>query len=1075
MFSLNRIAKRFISLALAASGPLAFGAMPASATIASPATVFTYDSEATGQAGWSNVLGYSSANDNSAWGNFVNDQPAGGSGVGAVAVKAHMGNGAVSNTAVGSIASTDSLIGAGTMTASISFWAPAAGKVVSMALTDSNYGNAIAVNASATTVVGWQKLYFDFTTPTTGTYSSAIAYSKANIDYDTASQVTSADFYFDNAAFNGGTNYPLVPSTNFNYESNTAGMNGWANMLGYTSANDNSAWGNYVDSATGLPAGGSAGTIGVKAHMGNATSNIAVGSIADGSSLISDADKTVTMNFWSPAAGKTVALVVTDNNYGNAVVKTATAASQGWQVLTFDFATPTSGSFSSSISYNRANMVYDFGHTGASTDFYFDDVAFNGATSAALVPVNNGPSITSYRIALDSADRKLDPAGTTEFLACSWWCDNVTHPYVRYMTKGQTFVLDYTVTDQSSNPVANASVDLAVTVPDNNVTWTAGGTAYTTQTLNGTTDSSGHVSFTVINTNTNSENRRADLTQWTDPAGNTNYKWEFKPSIHGAAQGVTQDVDWIWGHVVSDQLPQNVPATAQIRLKNVSKQNAFLTPAAWGWAPGHCCNQSANDTIYLKYLTYGESYTLSYNVTGANNAPMANTTVTVTIAGAATWTVGGVVKNAGSTLTGTTDSSGDVSFTLVNTTSSASAESARRNLGEWSDNTSGLGDVVGDFKASVGAITETRDTMWLHITQPPVTSGNYGAPNIDKDNKGKYVHIRLDKSLLNNSFDASWWDGIWQYRDADTRAYVKYIPVRSTFALTYVVTDENQMPMANQDVSLIVNANYSCSKATFSYGSIVVPRDNCAGGGETVLPAKKTDGNGRVTFVLTNTNAKGEATPSNLNAPPSVGAGNEIGTNIKPHVADKEAVDMLLAHFVEPAANAPTISGSASDKVGAYAKKALTYTVKDSKGAPLAGATVQFVTNGVGTVSPFGVTDKSGQVTAWASNAAGVAGVQTVSAVVDVNNGLPVSSVTQLTWSAPVAAVTTFGDRKSVLVTVTDAKGKSVKITISGLGTFTRRMASANEQFQFPTSVGAKTVTTVLDGKTKKTVVKVTK
>ncbi|MDE2592310.1 MAG: hypothetical protein KGL41_05595, partial [Actinomycetales bacterium] len=440
MFSLARTAKKVVALTLAASSALALGALPANAVIASPPTVFTYDAEAIGQNGWSNILGYSSANDNSAWGNYVNDQPAGGSGIGSVAVKAHMGNGVVSNTAVGAIAATDSLISAGNMTASISFWAPQAGKVVSLAVTDDSYGNAIAVNASAVTVVGWQKLYFDFSTPTTGTYNSAIAYNRANLDYDTASQVTSSDFYFDNASFNGGTVYPLVPATNFDYEANTVGQNGWANMLGYTSANDGSAWGNYVSDQ---PAGGSAGVKAVKAHMGNATSNIAVGSIADGSSLISNADKTVTMNFWSPAANKVVALVVTDNWYGNAVVKTATAATQGWQVLTFDFATPTSGSFNSGIAYNRANMVYDYGTTGVSADFYFDDVAFNGTTSAALVGVVSSP--TSYRIALDAADRKLDPAGTAEFLACAWWCDAVTHPYVRYMTKGATFALDYTV------------------------------------------------------------------------------------------------------------------------------------------------------------------------------------------------------------------------------------------------------------------------------------------------------------------------------------------------------------------------------------------------------------------------------------------------------------------------------------------------------------------------------------------------------------------------------------------------------------------------------------------------------
>ncbi|MCF8536211.1 MAG: hypothetical protein K9G66_04965, partial [Rhodoluna sp.] len=192
------------------------------------------------------------------------------------------------------------------------------------------------------------------------------------------------------------------------------------------------------------------------------------------------------------------------------------------------------------------------------------------------------------------------------------------------------------------------------------------------------------------------------------------------------------------------------------------------------------------------------------------------------------------------------------------------------------------------------ALNGATSPMWgsnlMNIPQSPSS----------EENKGKYVHVRLQKTFIGSSFDASYWDGIREYRDADTKAYVKYLSARSTFSLTYKVTDANGAPMANTPVELIVNANYSCSKATFTYGAAVIGRDDCGGKGETRLPKKNTDGNGDVTFVLTNTNVKGEAMPSSLSSPPTVGVANEIASNIQPYVADKQGFDMLLVHFVEP-------------------------------------------------------------------------------------------------------------------------------------------------------------------------------
>ncbi len=380
------------------------------------------------------------------------------------------------------------------------------------------------------------------------------------------------------------------------------------------------------------------------------------------------------------------------------------------------------------------------------------------------------------------------------------------------------------------------------------------------------------------------------------------------------------------------------------------------------------------------------------------------------------------------------------------------------------------------FTVGAGQVFYIDDVALNGATTPSWGNNLPNVPfsTIGDENKGKYVHVRLQKAFIGSSFDASYWDGIREYRDADTRAYVKYLAARSTFTLTYKVTDANGAPMPNTPVELIVNANYSCSKATFVYGSTEIGRDDCGGKGETRLPKKNTDGNGEVTFVLTNTNVKGEAMPSSLSSPPTVGVANEIGSNIQPYVADKQGFDMLLVHFVEPTGGA-SLSGAASAAMTVNTKTPVTFKLKDASGKAIAGVDVKFTSNGAGSVGRTATTDSDGNVSTWVNNIADATGVQTVSATYSGSGGFPATASTVIQWTStkPVATVT--GGKGSVTVSIANGSGKTARISVAGSATVSRKLSSNSAVVKVKASAGAKVVTVTIDGVATKVVVQVAK
>jgi hypothetical protein len=365
---------------------------------------------------------------------------------------------------------------------------------------------------------------------------------------------------------------------------------------------------------------------------------------------------------------------------------------------------------------------------------------------------------------------------------------------------------------------------------------------------------------------------------------------------------------------------------------------------------------------------------------------------------------------------------------------------------------------------NLGLIDPANQTFYFDdlAFTPNAVSAAAPAPRTG-ENKGNYPHIRLDKAFMDTFLDATWWDGVWQYRDEDTRAYLKYIPVRSTFKLTYTVTDANNEPMADALVTLIVNANYSCAKTYFMYENTLIGPDDCAGNGETQLPAKRTDSDGKVTFVLTNTNAEGEKMPASLNGAPN---GKELGTNIKPHLvgAKQEGIDMLFAHFVEQT-DAAKVVAKATDTAKTGEPYSANFEFLDEAGKPMANQLAEVFINGPESKQSWVLTDEKGRVAIPVPNANNVEGTTAVAVSVKRTGRLPLTGNTMVTWVPGALKVSMAPSSNSVEVKVVNASNKSVKIVINGKS-YERTPTTGLVTYKFPATVGKKVIRVTIGKKT---------
>ena len=102
-------------------------------------------------------------------------------------------------------------------------------------------------------------------------------------------------------------------------------------------------------------------------------------------------------------------------------------------------------------------------------------------------------------------------------------------------------------------------------------------------------------------------------------------------------------------------------------------------------------------------------------------------------------------------------------------------------------------------------------------------------------------------------------DGLAQYYAAGGRSYFKYVGAGSTITITYLVTSDGTAPAADKNVSFMVNAPYSGSKALWEINGKNAGASQDSATGYGLLVAGKTDSAGKVSFTIKNLDAQSTA------------------------------------------------------------------------------------------------------------------------------------------------------------------------------------------------------------------------
>jgi hypothetical protein len=126
-----------------------------------------------------------------------------------------------------------------------------------------------------------------------------------------------------------------------------------------------------------------------KAKAGCADSGITLVKVANGASLITSANKIITVKVKAADANVPVAAILSDVYGGNVLqVNASTGTAGSLNTVTFNFATPTSGNFVSNLSYAKLSLVFDPENAVAGTGTNWGTCG-NGAATSKLYMVDD--------------------------------------------------------------------------------------------------------------------------------------------------------------------------------------------------------------------------------------------------------------------------------------------------------------------------------------------------------------------------------------------------------------------------------------------------------------------------------------------------------------------------------------------------------------------------------------------------------------------------------------------------------------------------------------------------------------
>ncbi len=726
-------------------------------------------------------------------------------------------------------------------------------------------------------------------------------------------------WYVDNISYPGArdaaeSNVVVVPRTApsllVNFESNDSSGYALTNFGGNSSA-----------VVTDAPAGGSVGSVSAlkvtTANPGWSGTTFLKKGIKE--SLISTGKMAVTANIYSPVAGAVIMMKIECLEHPSQVVEIRNTSVLGWKTYTFDF---TVGGNVSALDYPVASIFFDFDGAKTANPWYIDDIAFNGATPAALTaPV---APVTPVLVNFESTDSTgyafVDFGGNSSSKATDAPANGSvgSTSALKITTAGESWAGTTFLSGTNSLLATGKSVVTA------NIYSPAAGKTIKLKLENAVSKVNKEVdvtsvegwktySFDFAGFDTNVVYNMASI--FVDFGGsktaNPWYADDFAfLGATGAALGTGGGVT-----------PTPFTGNANVRLVGMDDTNSFNRPADAAFFSVANPWYRVGINVRTKQVQVGSTQTLTYLVTNAaDNTPLANQTVTFTMGkqysgSNAKVNVGDVasVGEQNKTVTGTTGSDGRVTFTMVNTDVAANAaNNPGTNLGA---------DFTGTklfTQATAWVTSQTQDSIDLvdfifykpaAVVEPPVPfTGNANVRLVGMD----------DTNSFNRPADAAFFSVANPWYRVGINVRTKQVPVASTQELTYLVTNAaDNTPLANTTVTFTMGKQYSGSNAKVNVGNVA------SVGEQNKTVTGVTNSEGRVTFSMANTDVAADAAD---NPGTNLGAnftGKKLFTQATAWVTSQtqDSIDLVDFIFFRPA-DAPVIKTVVSRVVGADASNA---------------------------------------------------------------------------------------------------------------------------------------------------------
>ena len=700
-----------------------------------------------------------------------------------------------------------------------------------------------ALGKTVTVPQGWSTVTVDFTD--VATWSSSEEYTALAIfpDFNVAAGAVAQAYYVDNIAINGATTPEIrfTPVTLVNFESN--------DTSGYSLTDFG---GNASSVATDAPADGSVGS--TKAlkivTAGEAWAGTTFITKGAGASLISAGNFVVKANIYSPLAGKRIALKIESSKHPSQnIEKDATSTSVvGWKTYSFDF---TIGG-SLAVDYDRASIFVDYGTPKGAAPWYVDDIAFNGATGAALggvvqPPVGPTPVLVNFESSDSSGFALVDFGGNSASKATDAPAGGSvgSTSALKMTTAGESWAGTTFLSGTNSLLATGKSVVTA------NIYSPAAGKTIKLKLENAVSKVNKEVdvvsvqgwktySFDFAGFDTNVVYNMATI--FVDFGGTkTANPWYADDFAFLGATGAAL------GGVVEP--PVVFTGNANVRLVGMDDTNSFNRPADAAFFSVANPWYRVGINVRTKQVPVGSTQTLTYLVTNAaDNTPLANQTVTLTMGkqysgSNAKVNVGNAVSvgEANKTVTGTTGPDGRVTFSMVNTDVAAdAANNPGTNLGADFSGKKLFTQVSAWVTSQTQDSIDLIDFIFFKPADAPVT----------KTAVSRLTGVNSTNAWISEGEE---W---FQYYAAGIRYIQRGVEVGTTTSLSFTINDTDGAPYANKTVKLLLGKTYSSSSAKVAVNGTAFP-----GVGDEKVIQLTTNASGVVSFDVSNSNFTADADP----------------------------------------------------------------------------------------------------------------------------------------------------------------------------------------------------------------------